>query len=174
MSYTSEHVLAFCEQNDIACTEETAQKFDILFQMLSDFNAHTNVTALKTESDICSRHFLDSLYPLKYGLLPQNAKIIDIGCGAGFPGLPLKMLRPDLAISFVDSTEKNCGSPRAFRKNFRLMRTYSLPVPRNLLQKDTEKNTTLLFPVRLLRFRFCASCACRLSKSVVRLSLIRA
>lgn len=57
MSYTSEHILAFCKQNDIACTEETAEKFDSLFQMLSEFNAHTNVTALKTESDICSRHF---------------------------------------------------------------------------------------------------------------------
>lgn len=106
MSYTSEHILAFCEQNDIACSEETAPKFDTLYQMLSDFNAHTNVTALKTESDICSRHFLDSVYPLKYELLPQKAKVIDIGCGAGFPGLPLKLLRPDIDISFVDSTEK--------------------------------------------------------------------
>ena len=113
MSYTSEHILAFCKQNDIACT-------DSLFQMLSDFNAHTNVTALKTESDICSRHFLDSLYPLKYDLLPQNATVIDIGCGAGFPGLPLKLLRSDIDISFVDSTEKKLRFTASVSEEFSL------------------------------------------------------
>lgn len=120
MSYTSEHILAFCKQNDIACTEETAEKFDSLFQMLSEFNAHTNVTALKTESDICSRHFLDSLYPLKYALLPQNATVIDIGCGAGFPGLPLKLLRSDIDISFVDSTEKKLRFTSSVSERFSL------------------------------------------------------
>ena len=50
--------------------------------------------------------FIDSLYPLKYNLIPDNAKVIDIGCGAGFPGLPLKMMKKDIDISFVDSTEK--------------------------------------------------------------------
>ena len=106
MSYTSEHILAFCHTHGISCPGETAVKFDVLYQLLSEFNAHTNVTALKTESDICTRHFLDSLYPLKYNLLPEKAKVIDIGCGAGFPGLPLKIVRPDIDISFVDSTEK--------------------------------------------------------------------
>ena len=88
--------------------------------MLSEFNAHTNVTALKTESDICSRHFLDSLYPLKYALLPQNATVIDIGCGAGFPGLPLKLLRSDIDISFVDSTEKKLRFTSSVSERFSL------------------------------------------------------
>lgn len=106
MSYTSEQILAFCAENSITCTAEDAAHFDRLYEMLVAFNAHTNVTALRTETAICSRHFMDSLYPLKYSLIPDRAKVIDIGCGAGFPGLPLKLLKDDISISFVDSTEK--------------------------------------------------------------------
>ena len=60
MSYTATQVFDFCLKNQISCSEETASRFDILYEMLTEFNAHTNVTALKTESDICSRHFVDS------------------------------------------------------------------------------------------------------------------
>jgi 16S rRNA (guanine527-N7)-methyltransferase len=74
--------------------------------MLMEFNSHTNVTALKTKEDIAIKHFADSLAVLRYDLIKKNAKVIDIGCGAGFPGLPIKMLRPDIDITFVDSTAK--------------------------------------------------------------------
>lgn len=120
MSYTSERVFSFCNENGIPCTVELAARFDTLYQRLAAFNAHTNVTALKTESDICSRHFLDSLYPLKYDLIPQNAKVIDIGCGAGFPGLPLKLARTDIDMSFVDSTEKKLRFTKAVSDEFSL------------------------------------------------------
>lgn len=120
MSYTATQVFDFCLKNQISCSEETASRFDILYEMLTEFNAHTNVTALKTESDICSRHFVDSLYPLKYDLIPQNARVIDIGCGAGFPGLPLKLLRPDIEIHFVDSTEKKLRFTKSVSDRFSL------------------------------------------------------
>ena len=106
MNYTSERIYGFCNENGIPCTAEQAKRFDTLLSELTEFNSHTNVTALKTESDICSKHFIDSIYPLKYGVIQSGAKVIDIGCGAGFPGLPLKMLRDDIDISFIDSTEK--------------------------------------------------------------------
>lgn len=63
---------------------------------------------------------MDSLYPLKYALLPQNATVIDIGCGAGFPGLPLKLLRSDIDISFVDSTEKKLRFTSSVSERFSL------------------------------------------------------
>ena len=120
MKYTSEKIYSFCSANGISCTECKAENFDTLFEMLANFNAHTNVTALKTEEDICSKHFIDSLYPLKYSLIPDNAKIIDIGCGAGFPGLPLKMLKDDIDISFVDSTEKKLRFTKSVSETFSL------------------------------------------------------
>ena len=120
MNYTSKKIFDFCNDNKIACTEEQALDFDTLYDMLITFNAHTNVTALKTESDICSTHFIDSLYPLKYSLIPDGAKVIDIGCGAGFPGLPLKMMKRDIDISFVDSTEKKLRFTSSVSEKFGL------------------------------------------------------
>ena len=73
MAYTSEKILEYCLNNQISCSENTAERFHILYQMLTDFNAHTNVTALRTEGAICSRHFIDSLYPLRCSLMPACA-----------------------------------------------------------------------------------------------------
>lgn len=120
MKYTSQKIFDFCKENSIECSEEQALNFDVLYEMLVAFNAHTNVTALKTEEDICSKHFIDSLYPLKYDLIPDGAKVIDIGCGAGFPGLPLKMLKNDIDISFVDSTEKKLRFTSSISEKFGL------------------------------------------------------
>ncbi len=120
MAYTSEKIFDFCKNNSISCSSETAGNFDVFYSMLTEFNSHTNVTALKTEEDICSRHFIDSLYPLAYSLIPDKASVIDIGCGAGFPGLPLKMLKEDIDISFVDSTEKKLKFTKSVSDRFSL------------------------------------------------------
>lgn len=120
MSYTSEKIYEFCKQNNIACDNNDAEDFNELYQMLVEFNSHTNVTALKTEQDICAKHFIDSLYPLAFSIIPDKSKVIDIGCGAGFPGLPLKMLKKDIDISFVDSTEKKLRFTKNVSDRFHL------------------------------------------------------
>ena len=106
MKYISKKVFDFCKNNKITCSAETAEKFDILYDMLIEFNEHTNITSLKTEDEICTKHFIDSLYPLSYSLIPDGAGIIDIGCGGGFPGLPLKIVKNGINLTFLDSTEK--------------------------------------------------------------------
>lgn len=103
---TKDAILDYCNKNEIEITQDVAQEFETLSDMLIEFNSHTNVTALKTREDIAVKHFADSLAVLKYDLIKQNANVIDIGCGAGFPGLPVKMLRRDIKITFVDSTAK--------------------------------------------------------------------
>ncbi len=103
---TTKAILDYCNDKKIKIEEATAQGFETLSDMLTEFNSHTNVTALKTREDIAVKHFADSLAVLSYDLIPNGAKVIDIGCGAGFPGLPIKMLRPDIKITFVDSTAK--------------------------------------------------------------------
>ena len=123
MSYTAKTVLAYCMANGIACDEQTADRFAALYTMLIDFNAHTNVTALKTEEAICVRHFLDSIGVLAFDIIPHGASVIDIGCGAGFPGLPIKMLREDIDISFVDSTAKKLAFTASVSERFGLNAT---------------------------------------------------
>ena len=103
---TKNAILDYCKISGIEIDEQTAEVFEKLSDMLVEFNSHTNVTALKTREDIAIKHFADSLAVLKYDLIKKNASVIDIGCGAGFPGLPIKMLRQDIKITFVDSTAK--------------------------------------------------------------------
>lgn len=117
---TSKAVLDYCTQNNIECNKDTAEKFDVLSDMLIKFNEHTNVTALKTPEDIANKHFIDSLSILATDVVKKNASVIDIGCGAGFPGLPVKILRPDLNMTFVDSTAKKLKFTKSVCEQFGL------------------------------------------------------
>lgn len=80
------------------------EKLYFLTQHMLEINKNMNLTAIKDEKTIIVKHYADSLTVSKY--LKENAKIIDIGCGAGFPTLPLAIFRPDLKITAVDSTAK--------------------------------------------------------------------
>lgn len=87
--------------------DETALKrFELLAQMLVEWNSRVNLTAITESDEIVIKHFLDSLSPLAHIGLANGAKVIDVGCGAGFPGLPILIARPDLKITFLDSVEK--------------------------------------------------------------------
>jgi 16S rRNA (guanine527-N7)-methyltransferase len=75
---------------------------------LRRWNARVNLTAITDEREIATRHFLDSLRcALSWGRAPTS--LIDVGTGAGFPGLPLKILRPELRLTLVESIEKKAA-----------------------------------------------------------------
>ncbi len=80
------------------------QKLFILTNHMLEVNKSMNLTAIKEEKAVILRHYVDSL--LISELLKPNAKIIDVGCGAGFPTLPLAVFRPDLQITALDGTAK--------------------------------------------------------------------
>ena len=88
----------------IKITEEQEKKFDSYFQFLIEKNKVMNLTAITNESDVLFKHFLDSILP--QDLFMKNAKVIDVGSGAGFPAIPLKIVRPDLNITMLDSLNK--------------------------------------------------------------------
>ena len=90
------------------------ERFELLAQMLVDWNARVNLTAITEPDEIVVKHFLDSLSPLAHINLPNGAKVIDVGCGAGFPGLPILIARPDIRITFLDSIEKKLKFIDAF------------------------------------------------------------
>lgn len=69
-------------------------------------NRHTNLTRITEDHDAVVKHFVDSLTLLGTNLFDDGARVVDVGSGAGFPGVPLKIARPDLRITFVDSTLK--------------------------------------------------------------------
>lgn len=81
-------------------------------EFLVSENEKYNLTALTEPEDIAVKHFLDSLLPLRFGLLPEGASVIDVGSGAGLPGIPLKIVRPDLELTVLDATEKKVAFMR--------------------------------------------------------------
>ncbi len=65
-----------------------------------------NLTAIKEPHEVMIKHYFDSLYPLKFGYFTENARVIDVGCGGGFPSLPIKLARSDLDMLQLDSLKK--------------------------------------------------------------------
>ena len=78
----------------------------IYLTLLTEWNRKMDLIAPSTEDEIVLRHFVDSLTVLKSDLLPTDSRMIDVGTGAGFPGLPIAMARPDLRISLMDAQRK--------------------------------------------------------------------
>jgi 16S rRNA (guanine527-N7)-methyltransferase len=81
-------------------------RFDSYAERLVRWNEHTNLTNITEPNEIVIKHFVDSLYPLKYINISAKSKLIDVGCGAGFPGLPILIANPDIEVTFVDSVGK--------------------------------------------------------------------
>ena len=94
---------------EINVDEEAFNRLDTFAEMLIETNKSFNLTAIKEPDDVTVKHFADCLSIFKYVDIPENAKIIDVGTGAGFPGLVLKLYRPDIQMTFLDSTKKRLG-----------------------------------------------------------------
>lgn len=78
--------------------------FETYFTDLIDYNQKVNLTAITEREEVFVKHFLDSCLSSK--LIPNNAKVVDVGTGAGFPGVPLKIIRHDIDLHLVDSLNK--------------------------------------------------------------------
>lgn len=103
MIFQAELVKVFNNYN-IQLTEGQIEKFHTYYKLLLLWNKKFNLTAITTQSEVIVKHFLDSV--LSVNQLPAEAKVIDIGTGAGFPGIPLKIMRDDIQLYLVDALQK--------------------------------------------------------------------
>ena len=92
------------EKYNLNLTEEKLNKLNIFYSELIFYNNSFNLTAITEENEVFIKHFLDSIFP--QFLIEKNSSVIDIGAGASFPSLPLKIYRPDLNVTMIDSLNK--------------------------------------------------------------------
>lgn len=90
----------------IELSEKQESHFTKYKDLLKEWNEKINLTAIIDDSEIDVKHFLDSLTPMTTGLFAGKKKIIDIGTGGGFPGVPLKILNNELQVTLLDSLNK--------------------------------------------------------------------
>ena len=94
------------EKIGLNITEEQLNSLDIYCKFLLEYNSHTNLTAIKEEDQVYLKHFYDSITFIKAIDLNNMNNLIDIGTGAGFPGMVLKILFPNLEVTLLDSNNK--------------------------------------------------------------------
>ena len=91
--------------------QETREKFEEFRKILLEYNEKYNLTTITEEKDVYYKHFLDSV--LGEAFFKPNAAVAEIGSGAGFPSIPLKIIRPDLRLDLFESVGKKCDFLRA-------------------------------------------------------------
>ncbi|MBR5683868.1 MAG: 16S rRNA (guanine(527)-N(7))-methyltransferase RsmG [Ruminococcus sp.] len=87
-------------------SQELYERLDIYADFLVEYNEKVNLTAIIDGSEILKKHFIDSIILSKYVEIPENSTFIDVGTGAGFPSVPLKLFCPDIKITLLDSLNK--------------------------------------------------------------------
>ena len=85
-------------------TDKKQQQFEDYMKLLLEWNEKINLTAITEEDDIILKHFVDSLTISKH--IKEGKRIVDVGTGAGFPGIPVKIAREDIDVTLVDSLNK--------------------------------------------------------------------
>ena len=94
------------EAAGLELSHELYEKLDIYADFLIEYNKNVNLTAISEPVEVLRKHFIDSIILSKYVDIPANSAVIDVGTGAGFPSVPLKLYRPDIRITLLDSLNK--------------------------------------------------------------------
>lgn len=95
-------------KHNFELTDKQKQQFKLYFKMLIEVNEHVNLTRITEEDEVYLKHFYDSITPLfAFGeIFKDGATLCDVGAGAGFPSIPLKILKTSLKVTIVDSLQK--------------------------------------------------------------------
>lgn len=101
-----DELIAKAKEAGVKVTKAQAEKFQKYLELLLNWNEKINLTAITDPSECVVKHFVDSLLFLKTVSPKQGAKIIDVGTGAGFPGIPIAIMRPDVKLTLLDSLNK--------------------------------------------------------------------
>lgn len=136
-----------CERLGFKLTEDQLEQFNSYIQLLLSWNKKFNLTAIVEAEEIVIRHFLDSLTVLEPGLIRPDSSLIDIGAGAGFPSVPLKILLPDLKVVQIDSVNKKVSFLNELINKLAFKETQALHARAEDLAKEADMRETFDFAV---------------------------
>ncbi len=106
INFDFDKISPLCREFGLELTDEIRQRLTAYGNMLIDWNEKINLTAITDPDGILYKHFYDCLLFFKACDIPEGASVIDVGTGAGFPGIVLKIVRPDIKLTLLDSLNK--------------------------------------------------------------------
>ena len=104
----TEFILNEFNKCKIKLSGEQAEKFVKLYEFLVEYNQNVNLTAITDFEEVVIKHFVDSVLPFTMVNIKENSSFIDVGTGAGFPSIPLMIVRPDLRGTLLEALNKRC------------------------------------------------------------------
>lgn len=122
---TKEEFIQACAKENIIFTENQLSQFETYKSVLLEWNEKMNLTAITKEEEIWEKHFYDSISPFFH----MNFKsMCDVGSGAGFPGIPVKIMYPDIHMTLIEPLQKRCKFLEEVKKQLGLLNLDILPV----------------------------------------------
>ena len=129
------------KKENIPFTEEKAESLSVVYEMLCDYNKNVNLTAVTDPALSAKKHFADSLLPLRADVFSAGQKCLDVGTGAGFPGLPLAIFLPEISFTLIDSLDKKLAFTRSVKERLHLENTDILTVRAEEYARSEKRET---------------------------------
>jgi 16S rRNA (guanine527-N7)-methyltransferase len=121
-------------QMGLTVTADQARLFAVHGRCLLEWNRTINLTAITKPEDVAIKHFLDAIAPLVH--IPVHGRLLDIGTGGGFPGLPVKVMRPELSMTLIDGVRKKVNFVKHVIRLLELEDTWALQTRAEELGRD--------------------------------------
>ena len=103
-----EFIISEFQKCNIELSQDKADKLLKLYEFLVEYNQNVNLTAITDFEEVVVKHFIDSVLPFSMIDIKENSSFIDVGTGAGFPSIPLMIVRPDLKSTLLEALNKRC------------------------------------------------------------------